>query len=96
MVQNKDYKDSKEKDLRDRRIIIKGNLVINYAMFKKTRAEKLLLKEVVKKYNENKRKVFKSFFKRNANFGLISNNLKDIASMLKRADMIEIEIASLK
>ncbi len=91
----KNTKDLKERDPRDTRIIIKGDLFINYNVFKKTQGEKKLLNEVRKKYNDNKRKIFTSY-KSNSSFGLISKSLKDIASLLKRADMIEIEIASLK
>lgn len=69
---------------------------MNRSEFKKSPSEKATLKAVKKKYNENKRKSIKFYTKRKSSFGLISNDLSMLDTMLKTADAIEVELASQK
>lgn len=68
---------------------------MNSEVFKKSLAEKATIKAVKKAYFTNKRKTLKTTNVK-AWFGLRSNKLSDIGNLLKQADAIEIEFASIK
>lgn len=68
---------------------------MNSEVFKKSVAEKATIKAVKSAYFKNKRKTLKTTNNK-AWFGLRSNKMSDIGSLLKQADAIELEFASVK
>lgn len=59
--------------------------------FKKSASEKALLKVAIKTFTNNKRKLNPAF-DFNKGLGLSTNNIKDLAELLKLADTLEIAL----
>lgn len=58
-------------------------------IFKKTASEKALLKNVITKYNENKRKKNKNYVNGKSMLGLTTNNFEKLSELLNAAVLLE-------
>ena len=63
-------------------------------LFKKTPAEKHILKSVKLKYNQNKKKLNPNYTKRKSILGLYTNDFTKLSELLKMAE--QVELASIK
>lgn len=63
---------------------------MNENICKKSKSEKALIKAIKVKYNDNKRKINKNYTNKNAGFGLVSHDIKQLSEMLKMADALEV------